>query len=367
MTTASRSPATLDEIHALPKVLLHDHLDGGLRPATVIDLARAIGYELPTYDPDDLEAWFRRWADRKSLPLFLESIGHAVGVMQTEDAIARVASEAVEDLAADGIVYAELRFAPELFTQRGLTLDEAMAATASGLEDGVRRASAAGRPIEVRMIVAAMRQATNSLAAAEVALRWRDRGVVGFDLAGPEEGFLPERYADALTLVRRAGLQLTLHAGEESGLESIEQALQFGAERLGHGVRIMDDIAQAQSGEWMLGPLARQVHDRSITLEICTTSNVHTGVAPSIAAHPIGLLRQLGFAVTVNTDDRLLSGITLSSEFETLSGALDLSLSDIAQMSLDALRGAFISAPERRALHESMLSNPAWPASPSIS
>ena len=263
-------------------MLLHDHLDGGLRPQTVIELARDIDYELPTYDADDLGAWFRRWADRKSLPLFLESIRHAVGVMQTER------SDRARGHARPWRIWptrnrlcrAALR--TRVVHAAWLTLDEVMSAAAAGLEEGVRRAEGVGRRIETRVIVAAMRQADNSLAAAQAALRWRDRGVVGFDLAGPEEGFLPSLHGDALRLIRGAGLHLTLHAGEESGLDSIAEALEFGAERLGHGVRIIDDIAHAPGSAVVLGPLARQVLDRPIALEICPTSNVQTGVAGSI-------------------------------------------------------------------------------------
>ena len=248
---------TADTIARAPKALLHDHLDGGLRPATVVDLAAEFGYDrLPTTDVDELAAWFRRGADRKSLELYLETFDHTTGVMQERDAITRVAAECAEDLAADGVVYAEVRMAPELCTERGLTLDEVQEAILAGYAIGEARAAAAGHPIVVRSIVTAMRQAARSVEVAECAVRWRDAGVVGFDVAGPEKGYPPTRYLDAFDLIRRENFHITIHAGESFGLPSIWEALQFaGAERLGHGVRIVDDIevhptARCSSAGW---------------------------------------------------------------------------------------------------------------------
>jgi adenosine deaminase len=332
-----------------PKALLHDHLDGGLRPATVIDLASEHGYTgLPTTDVDDLTAWFRRGADRKSLELYLETFAHTFGVMQWPDAIARVAAECAEDLAADGVVYAEVRMAPELCTEQGLTLDEAVEAMLEGFRIGTERASAAGHHIVMKLLVTAMRQAARSVEVAECAVRWRDAGVVGFDVAGPEKGFPPTRYLDAFEYIRRENFHITIHAGESFGLPSIWEAVQFaGAERLGHGVRIVDDITERPDGSIGLGRLAAFVRDRRIPLEMCPTSNVHTGAAASIAEHPLDLLRRLRFRVTVNTDNRLMSGVSLSSEFAALDEAFAIGLGEMEWLTLNALKSAFAPFDER--------------------
>ena len=339
----------LDTIREAPKALLHDHLDGGLRPATIIDLAREFGYrDLPTDDPDDLDQWFRRGADRKSLELYLDTFRHTVGVMQHRDAIARVAAECVEDLAADGVAYAEVRFAPELSVERGLTLDEVVGAMLDGLRLGMDRAAAAGRPIVARALVTAMRQAARSKEIAELAIRWRDAGVVGFDIAGPEAGHRPTRHLDAFELVRRESFHITIHAGESFGLPSIWEAIQLcGAERLGHGVRIIDDITVRDDGTVALGRLAAFVRDNRVPLELCPTSNVHTGGAASIAEHPIDLLRRLRFRVTVNTDNRLMSGVSLTSEFAALDGAFGLGLGEMEWLTINAIKSAFVPFDER--------------------
>jgi adenosine deaminase len=336
---ASRPAVDLATIRRAPKVLLHDHLDGGLRPRTVIELAAEAGYrELPTTDPDELARWFTLGADRKSLELYLEGFRHTVAVMQARDAIERVAAECVEDLAADGVVYAEVRMAPELLTDGGLTLDEATEAMLAGLRRG-----AEGRPITVGLLITAMRQAARSVEIAELAIRHRDEGVVGYDIAGPEAGYPPTRHLDAFHLIARENFHFTIHAGEGFGLPSIWEALQWcGAERLGHGVRIVDDIVVRPDGRVALGRLAAYVRDRRVPLEMCPTSNVHTGAATSIAEHPIDLLRRLRFRVTVNTDNRLMSGITLSSEFATLAGAFGIGLDDMEWLTLNAMKSAFL-------------------------
>ena len=340
---------TLDTIRQAPKALLHDHLDGGLRPATVIDLAREYGYDrLPTTDVDELAAWFRRGADRKSLELYLETFEHTVGVLQDRDAIIRVAAECAEDLAADGVAYAEVRMAPELMTERGLTLDEAQAAILEGFRIGSTNAAAAGKPIVMRSIVTAMRQAARSVEVAECAVRWRDAGVVGFDVAGPEKGYPPTRYQDAFDLIRRENFHITIHAGESFGLPSIWEALQFaGAERLGHGVRIVDDITVRPDGSIELGRLAAFVRDRRVPLEMCPSSNVHTGAAASIRDHPIDLLRRLRFRVTVNTDNRLMSGVSMSSEFAALDEAFGIGLGEMEWLTINAMKSAFAPFDER--------------------
>jgi adenosine deaminase len=337
-----------DTIHEAPKALLHDHLDGGLRPATVIDLAREYGHELPTQDVDDLTAWFRRGADRKSLELYLETFQHTFGVMQERDAITRVAAECAEDLAADGVVYAEVRYAPELSTERGMTLDEVVEANLEGFRIGTERAAAAGNHIVMKVLVTAMRQAARSVEVAECAVRWRDAGVVGFDVAGPEKGYPPTRYLDAFEYVRRGNFHITIHAGESFGLPSIWEALQFaGAERLGHGVRIVDDIEVRTDGSVQLGRLAAFVRDRRVPLEMCPTSNVHTGAAASIRDHPIDLLRRLRFRVTLNTDNRLMSGVSMSSEFAALDEAFSIGLGEMEWMTINAMKSAFAPFDER--------------------
>ena len=326
-----------------PKALLHDHLDGGLRPATVVELAAEFGYSsLPTSDVDDLARWFNRGAKRNDLVLYLETFAHTVGVMQHADALERVARECAEDLAADGVVYAEVRFAPELNREAGLTLDEVVGAVITGFEAG-----SAGTALTIRTILCAMRTAAHSREIAELAVRWRDAGVVGFDIAGAEAGHPPSRHLDALQYVQRENFHSTIHAGEAFGLPSIWEALQYcGAARLGHGVRIVDDIT-GESGHEELGRLASFVRDRRVPLELCPTSNVNTGVCASIAEHPIGLLRRLRFRVTVNTDNRLMSDTSMSREFTQLTEAFDWGLDDFEWLTINALKSAFIPFPER--------------------
>ena len=338
-----------ETIRDAPKALLHDHLDGGLRPSTIVDLAAEFAYDgLPTRDPDALAAWIRRGADRKSLELYLETFAHTVGVMQERDAIIRVAAECAEDLAADGVVYAEVRYAPELSTERGMTLDEVVDANLEGFRLGAIRAAEAGRPIVMKMLVTAMRQAARSVEVAECAIRWRDAGVVGFDVAGPEKGYPPTRYLDAFETIRRANFHITIHAGESFGPPSIWEALQFcGAERLGHGVRIVDDITTRPDGSVELGRLAAFVRDRRIPLEMCPTSNVHTGAAASIREHPIDLLRRLRYRVTLNTDNRLMSGVTMSSEFAALDKAFGIGFGEMEWLTINALKSAFAPFDER--------------------
>lgn len=328
---------TFEQIRRAPKVLLHDHLDGGVRPRTVIDLAAEYGYEgLPTTDVDELSQWFTEGANRRDLVLYLETFEHTVGVMQEYDAIVRVAAECAQDLADDGIVYAEVRMAPELCLERGLTLDQAILA----MLEGFRIGSADGR-IEIGLLVTAMRHAANSKEVAEAALRHRDEGVVGFDIAGSEAGHPPTRHLDAFRTVAEDNFHITIHAGEAFGLPSIWEAVQIcGAERLGHGVRIIDDITVAD-GQANLGRLASFVRDRRVPLEMCPTSNVNTGVCDTIAEHPIGLLRRLRFRVTVNTDNRLMSGTTLTNEMHELVQAFGYGWDDLEWLTLNAMKSAF--------------------------
>ncbi|MGQ0838344.1 adenosine deaminase [Actinokineospora sp.] len=352
MSTHVSAPVTPEAIVSAPKVLLHDHLDGGLRPGTVLELAEASGYrDLPTTDVDKLGTWFRAAADSGSLVRYLETFAHTCGVMQDESSLVRVAAECAEDLAADGVVYAEVRYAPELFSEHGLALDGIVEAVQAGFREGERRAAAAGRTIRIGTLLCAMRQNARSLEIAELAVRHRDTGVAGFDIAGPEEGFPPTRNLDAFEYLRQQNAHFTIHAGEAFGLPSIWEAIQHcGAERLGHGVRIVDDIKVAEDGTVHLGPLAGYVRDRRIPLEMCPTSNLQTGAATSIGEHPIGLLTQLRFRVTVNTDNRLMSGCTVSSEMAALVEAFGYDWSDLLWFTINAMKSAFLGFDERLAL-----------------
>jgi adenosine deaminase len=338
-----------DLVRRAPKVLLHDHLDGGLRPATVIELAREAQYEnLPATDVDDLARWFAESAYSGSLERYLETFQHTVGVTQTASALARVARECAEDLAADGVVYAEVRFAPELHVQQGLTLTEVIDAVLDGFEQGIAIAKDSGHWIRIGVLLTAMRTATHSKEIAELAVAYRDRGVVGFDIAGAEAGFPPTRHLDAFEYLRRENAHFTIHAGEAFGLPSIWEAIQWcGADRLGHGVRIVDDIDTSDPKNPQLGLLAAYVRDRRIPLELCPSSNVQTGAAPSIAEHPIGLLRRLGFRVTLNTDNRLMSGTSMTREMELSCEAFGWTLNDLQWLTVNAMKSAFIPFDER--------------------
>jgi adenosine deaminase len=333
-----RQLPSVEQIRRAPKVLLHDHLDGGLRPSTVIELARETGYDgLPTTDEADLAAWFTAGAARQDLVLYLETFAHTVGVMQTKDALIRVAAECAEDLAADGVVYAEVRFAPELHLEAGLTLDEVVDAVQEGF-----RLGSAGTSLTLGTLVTAMRHAAHSTEIAELAVRHRDAGVVGFDIAGSEAGNPPTRHLDAFRYVAGENFHITIHAGEAFGLPSIWEAVQLcGAERLGHGVRIVDDISLDEDGRATLGRLASFLRDRRVPLEMCPTSNVNTGVCASVAEHPIGLLARLRFRVTVNTDNRLMSGVSLTSELAALVDGFGYGWDDLEWLTLNAMKSSF--------------------------
>ena len=328
---------TLHQLRRAPKVLLHDHLDGGLRPETVVDLAAECGHRLPTTDIGELADWFHRGAYRHDLDLYLETFSHTVGVMQSKDALVRVAQECAEDLADDGVVYAEVRFAPELHTEGGLSLDDVVAAVLDGF-----RLGSAGRPITIGTLLTAMRHTANSTEIAELTLRHRDEGVVGFDIAGSENGYPPTKHLAAFQTIAKANHHVTIHAGEAFGLPSIWEAVQIcGAERLGHGVRVVEDITFDGEGRVHLGRLAAFVRDRRVPLEMCPTSNVHTGVAPSIAEPPIGLLTRLRFRVTVNTDNRLMSDTSMTREFAHLVEAFSYGWDELEWLTLNAMKSAF--------------------------
>jgi adenosine deaminase len=346
---------TYEDIVALPKVVLHDHLDGGLRPATIIELAAEAGHDLPSNDPDELAAWFVQAASAGDLTRYLETFAHTLAVTQTEAGLRRVAREAVVDLAADGVVYAELRYAPEQHLGGGLSIQEVLDAVHAGLAEGVAEAAAAGRRIRVGTLPSAMRQFDRGTEIAEATLANRDRGSVGFDIAGPEDGFPPSRHLAALRTLREANYPYTVHAGEAAGLESIWEAVQLcGALRLGHGVRIMDDIELGTDSDGevfaALGDLAQWVLDRQIPLEICPQSNLQTGIAGSVAEHPITVLRDMGFAVTLNTDNRLMSGTSMSREMQALVDEAGWTLEDFEQVTLTAAWNAFAPNQEMRVI-----------------
>ncbi|MFF9351318.1 adenosine deaminase [Streptomyces sp. NPDC014734] len=352
MTSPTPHVPGRDQIRRAPKVLLHDHLDGGLRPGTIVDLALASGYDgLPETEPDKLGIWFREAADSGSLERYLETFAHTCAVMQTREALVRVAAECAEDLAADGVVYAEVRYAPEQHLEAGLTLEEVVEAVNEGFREGELRARQDGHRIRVGALLTAMRHAARSLEIAELANRYREQGVVGFDIAGAEAGFPPTRHLDAFEYLKRENNHFTIHAGEAFGLPSIWQAIQWcGADRLGHGVRIIDDIEVSEDGGVKLGRLASYVRDKRIPLELCPTSNLQTGAAASYAEHPIGLLRKLHFRATVNTDNRLMSGTSMSHEFEKLGEAFGYTLDDMQWFTVNAMKSAFIPFDERLAM-----------------
>ena len=348
---------TEDQIRRAPKVALHDHLDGGLRPATVIELAEAAGYtaSLPSTDPEQLGVWFRDAADSGSLVRYLETFDHTVAVMQSADALRRVAAEAVEDLAADGVVYAELRYAPEQHLSGGLSLDEVVEAVNAGCREGEERARNAGHPVQAATLVTAMRQNTepgHSLHIAELAVRHRDSGVAGFDIAGPELGFSPQLHADAFRYLREQFFHFTIHAGEADGPASVAAAVHQGTPRLGHGVRVIEDVSFAEDGTAELGRLAAYVRDCRIALEVCPSSNLQTGIAAKIAEHPIQRLYELGFTITVNCDNRLMSGTSMSRELGLLVAAFDWDLADLELVALNGIEAAFLPQDRRDELSD---------------
>jgi adenosine deaminase len=369
---------TPDAVNAAPKALLHDHLDGGLRPQTIIELADTIGYDaLPAHDAASLQDWFQQSADSGSLPRYLETFSHTLAVMQTAEGLRRVARECVEDLAADGVVYAESRYAPEQHLSTGLSLEEVVEAVNAGFREGEEVAAQAGRQIRVTALLTAMRHAAKSTEIAQLAVRYRDEGVSGFDIAGAEAGYPPTRHLDAFEYLRRENAHFTIHAGEAFGLPSIWEAIQWcGADRLGHGVRIVDDITidGRAFAEWVeahkhdprllvdvdldrvrLGRMAAYVRDTRIPLEMCPSSNLQTSAALSIALHPITLLKRLRFRVTLNTDNRLMSNTSMSWEATLLAEQAGWDLADLRWVTINAMKSAFIPFDERLALIDDVI------------
>lgn len=328
----------------LPKVLLHEHLDGVLRPKTVIELARDIGYsELPTNEPEKLAEWFHHGANQGSLAKYLEGFKHTIAVMQTEEALERVACEQAEDLSRDGVVYFETRFAPLFHTRKGLTHQQVVSAVLKGLARGREKFG-----VHSGLIICAMRNMNVSLEMAELAVDFRERGVVGFDLAGEEGGYPPKKHVDAFHYIQRENFNITIHAGEGFGKESIWQAIQYcGAHRIGHGTRLIDDIAVADGKAVKLDDLAQYVLDKRIPLEICLLSNVHTGATPSLEQHPFKIFYQKKFRVTLNTDNRLMSHTSMTQEFEAAANTFGLTLDDFEKITVNAMKSAFLPYDQR--------------------
>lgn len=346
-------------IRTLPKVSLHDHLDGGVRPATIVEIAADAGVTLPESEPEALADWIAAACDSGSLEQYLTTFDLSTAVMQTPAALTRIACEFVEDLAADGVIYGEVRWAPEQHQAGGLGLDEAVEAVQVGIEQGEDRAAAQGVDISVGQLITAMRHTDRSLEVAELAVRWRDRGAVGFDIAGPEDGFPPSRHRAAFDYLAEAFFPATVHAGEAAGVESIRGALLDGrALRLGHGVRLAADIElldrDGDDVRVRLGEVARWVRDREIPLELSPSSNLQTGAIATwgseLEDHPFDLLYQLGFAVTVNVDNRTMSRTTLTRELARLVTAFDYDLDDLEVFQLNAAAGAFLPVEEREHL-----------------
>jgi adenosine deaminase len=364
MTDERVLPGSAVPIRELPKVSLHDHLDGGLRPATIIELAEPLGLDLPTREPEALAAWFRDSCTRGSLVDYLKTFDLTTAVMQSAENLTRIAREFVEDLVADGVIYGEIRWAPEQHLASGLTLDGAVEAVQAGIDEAVAATVAEGGWVRIGQLISAMRQNDRSMEIAELALRHRDAGAVGFDIAGPEAGFPPSRFAEAFDLLARESFPVTVHAGEADGLASIQSALVDGhALRLGHGVRIADDIvleSRDDETEYVtLGRLAQWVKDRGIPLETSPSSNIQTAAftewGDGIAGHPFDVLHQLGFRVTVNTDNRLMSATSLSRELELLADAFGYDADDVLGFQITAAEAAFLPLEDREELIERLL------------
>jgi adenosine deaminase len=347
---------TEQQIALAPKVLLHDHLDGGLRPQTMIEHALASGYtKLPSYEPDQLAKWFVEACSSGTLELYLETFEHTISVMQSTEEIIRVARECVIDLAADNVVYAEVRGAPELFTRKGLTMDQVIEATVEGFNQGMAEVAHNGKKIRVEHILCALRQNHVSDEVATKVVKYKGRGVVGFDIAGPEAGFPPTDHIKAFNYLRDSGAHYTIHAGEAFGVESIALAVnECGAQRIGHGIRLIDDI-DFSSGEAKLGSLAQEILDNQICLEMAPTSNLQTGGAASYATHQIGIMKKLGFNVTLNTDNRLMSATSMNREAREIADGYSWNLDDLHDVARNGIYSAFIDDDEQEDIYRSQI------------
>ena len=336
---------TDEVINSLPKVLLHDHLDGGLRPKTIIELAEKQKYsDLPSTDLDELTNWFHSAADSKNLVEYLKGFQHTCGVMQTKDALERVAYEMLEDMKNDGVCYVETRFAPVFHTTKGLHMDEVVKAVLKGLERGKKDFG-----VGYGLILCGMRNMKNTLEIAELAVNFREHGVVGFDLAGEEGGYPPKKHVDAFHYIQRENFNITVHAGEAFGKESIWQAIQWcGAHRIGHATHLLEDIILNEDGAVVgFGDLAQYILDKRIPLEICLLSNLHTGAVDKLENHPFGILFKEKFRVTLNTDDRLMSNTSMTNEFLLAIKYFGLKLDDLEKITINSMKSAFIHYEER--------------------
>ena len=332
-------------IRSAPKVLLHDHLDGGLRAQTVIELANDLKYnKLPTNDAGELAKWFHRGANKGNLVEYLQVFEHTCGVMQTKEGLTRVAYEMREDMKNDGVCYVETRFSPVFHTAKGLYHEDIVSAVLEGLNKGKRDFG-----VGYGLILCGMRNMKNTLEIAELAIDFRDQGVVGFDLAGEEGGYPPKKHIEAFQFIQRANFNITVHAGEAFGKESIWQAIQWcGAHRIGHATHLIEDLTFDKDGNVVkFGDLAQYILDKRIPLEICLLSNVHTGAVDKIENHPFGILFKEKFRVTINTDDRLMSDTTMTKEFLTAIEHFDLNLDDFEKITINSMKSAFIPYKER--------------------
>ncbi len=332
-------------IHRVPKVLLHDHLDGGLRPETLIELAKEINYKkLPTEDPEELADWFHRGANKGNLTEYLQGFEHTTALMQTKEALERVSYEMMEDMKKDGVCYVETRFAPSLHLEKGLYYDEVITSVLKGLKKGEKDFG-----VGFGLILCGMRNMTNSLEIAELAVNYRNQGVVGFDLAGEEGGYPPKNHLEAFYFIQRSNFNITIHAGEAFGKESIWQAIQYcGAHRIGHATRLIEDIIFDKDGNILgLGELAQYILDHRLPLEICLLSNVHTGAIDKLENHPFKKLFEKKYRVFLNTDDRLMSDTTLTKEYQIAAQTFGLNFDDIEKLNINAMKSAFIHYDER--------------------
>jgi adenosine deaminase len=337
---------TKEFLRTVPKVLLHDHLDGGVRPQTIIDLAKEQNYtKLPTTDAGELAEWFHRGANRGSLPLFLEGFDHTAAVMQTEEALERIAYEMMEDMKNDGVIYVETRFAPIFHLAKGLDMQKVVKSVLKGMDRGKKDFG-----VQYGALLCAMRNMEPNVSQeiAELAVDFRNRGVVGFDLAGEEGGYPPKKHVDAFEYIQRENFNITIHAGEAFGKESIWQAIQWcGAHRIGHATRLIEDMHIKDGEVLSMGTLAQYVLDKRIPLEICLTSNVHTGAVPSIEQHPFAVYYRYKFRCTLNTDDRLMSNITLTDEYFTAVEKFGMTIDDLEKLTINAMKSAFIPYKQR--------------------
>lgn len=334
---------TVAQVRSLPKVSLHDHLDGAVRTETIIELSKSLNLVLPSYTVAGLNSWIAKTCGRGSLVDYLEAFKVTSAVMQTQESLCRVAREYVLDLVEDGVIYAECRWAPFEHLLGGLTPDQACDAVEQGLDEGVNAAKLLGYDVVVRQIFCALRHEDYSHQVAELAIARRARGVVGFDLAGPEAGYPASMHQPALQLLRSNDFNVTIHAGEAAGLESIKSAIEDGhAKRLGHGIRVADgvDLSGAE-----LDPIAQRILDDGIVLEIAPLSNHQTMTQSHFGldakAYPFDLLYRLGFKVTINPDNRLMSATSVTHEILELVKVFGYKLSDLITFQLNAVDGIF--------------------------